>query len=419
MAGCDSRQNDVEHKFLNNAKVLSRSSDSNSSDISPFDFGAKIYDFGSSRWVHSGFDSYQLIPLQTEYNAIAAIRNEVKLYKCVQYRLNVHKRAYDSQYSFNITLISENEDSFATYVNNNLFCRNDSTAPGFTGFEIFTNISSNNVVASNYYANGELIKGASLYTKAQSLEDNTDDIIDVLYGLGIYKEINTDFNYSNAVPDICFYDRVHHEDCSYNIMINGELNTFRCLCDWIEPNEPDTQDHECSEDGGSNGGSIYIPPVIPEYNWKYDPTDRMCKGKWFENSKYPIFIPYIFDVLSYTGLYFNFDCPPKYYFETNANRLNPILVSESDLAITDLENLLALYYTYSESESIMESIDNGHPCILSIDIDNNGKANYTLCIGYTNNKKAIYFNPYINKLESREIDTIDSGIIYSITGKIL
>lgn len=120
-AGCDSSRCDDEQRFMNNAKVLSRSSEQDSLDTSPYDFGAKIYDFENSRWVHSGFDSYQLIPLQTEYNAIAAIRDEAKLYKCAQYRLNVYKRAYDSQYSFNITLISENEESFISYVNNDLF----------------------------------------------------------------------------------------------------------------------------------------------------------------------------------------------------------------------------------------------------------------------------------------------------------
>lgn len=128
-------------------------------------------------------------------------------------------------------------------------------------------------------------------------------------------------------------------------------------------------------------------------------------------------VGFILDLIHISiGQYFNFDCPPKYYFETNANRLDPVLISESEMTLIDFENILSLFYTFEESESIVESIDNGYPCMFNIEVDNN-KNTYTICVGYTTNGRAIYFNPYINKLETREIDALDSGVLYSITGR--
>lgn len=141
----------------------------------------------------------------------------------------------------------------------------------------------------------------------------------------------------------------------------------------------------------------------------------MCRNVWYDKSNYPLFAPGIYDVLFYLGLYFNFVHSPQYYFEQSANRMYPIEISETAISDTDLEDLLALFFTYSGAESITESIDNGYPCILNIDFDDKRKCSYILCIGYTDTDKAICFNPYLNKLEAREIGTLDCGSLYSIT----
>lgn len=222
-AGCGSKQEiddftPSNNHSIGNHRISSRSAQS-ASDSSPFDFGAKIYCFEETRWVHHNFDSYQLIPLQTEYNAIAAIIDEPQIYNCAQFRFNVYRRAYECQYSFYVTLISETEESFDSYISNNIFCKNVSTSSGFSGYEIFIDILTHNVVAAIYYENGVLSQAASLYDKSRSLEDNTDDINDILYGLGIHSDLNTGFDYSKAFPEVGLYrDIVHHEDCSYSIM---------------------------------------------------------------------------------------------------------------------------------------------------------------------------------------------------------
>lgn len=141
----------------------------------------------------------------------------------------------------------------------------------------------------------------------------------------------------------------------------------------------------------------------------------MCKSVWFNKSNYSLFAPSIYDILSYLGLYFNFNNPPEYYFEKAANRMIPIQVYDTSITDNDLEDLLSLFYTYTVSESIAESIDNGYPCILNASIDTQGKCSYLLCIGYTDAEKAIYFNPYLNRLEARDIETLDCGSLYSIT----
>lgn len=422
--GCESKQEiedctPLKNHGFSNHRISSRSA---TSDSSPYDFGAKIFDFEETHWIHSGYDSYQLIPLQTEYDAIAAIVDEPQIYNCVQFRLNIYRRGYERQYSFNVTLISKNENSFDSYVSNNLFCKDASSSSVFSGYEIFTNPLTNNVVAANFYENGILSQGASLYSNAQSLEDNKDDIKDILYGIGIHKEINTDFDYSKSTPEIDFYQDIIHNSCSFSVGSyddNLEVN-FNCGWDWIESIEDDDQDHEGSSDGG--GGSViigdghpYIPPVISSYNWIHSSTDKMCKSVWFNKSNYSLFAPSIYDILSYLGLYFNFNNPPEYYFEKAANRMIPIQVYDTSITDNDLEDLLSLFYTYTVSESIAESIDNGYPCILNASIDTQGKCSYLLCIGYTDAEKAIYFNPYLNRLEARDIETLDCGSLYSIT----
>lgn len=94
----------------------------------------------------------------------------------------------------------------------------------------------------------------------------------------------------------------------------------------------------------------------------------------------------------------------------------PIEISETAISDTDLEDLLSLFFTYTVSETIPESIDNGYPCILNINFDNKEKCSYILCIGYTNTDKAICFSPYLNKIEARDIEALDCGSLYSITG---